>query len=694
MFRFLTCITFLLVICQGQIQGDLLHTKLFEDVAFAYKIVSGIEINYADIVDDNSTHSFTVLNGGSINITEKIEEHTWFIAPIAGYSIAIGYNLPILGNATLNVTKNIIKRIINDTTILWRDPEIAALNPALAAYSPLIRIIMDSTSNDINKYLIDYFFDDYSNNTGTWSSNIKASRNPTVNGYQNIPASLALLTNSIAFIINPTATDSRSDQLAGKFKKANLLLEDQVWYTNYTIYNETQVDNETFYDNYTIFERHNTYKNFSIDQIPTLQISTINNFIFQSEINGNDSWPLNQIIYIVFDFDYIECTESTAATRFLYWLNNNTYLSELIRNDGYFDIGEPNKVLIKQLLKQVNCYIPENGSQRQILSYTNLTTGKRSNIVFVPSVVLTLIFAAVVIYAYKSHENSGKANLHLLLLHVIVIFGLLFMLIGFVLSWFPPSSTGICIARYWSISIGYINVISSLFVWAITVHYHFNAHSKDYVPKRGWTYYVLTFILLNVFNFAVLVLWTFVGNPKSDEVVVDIFNWETIYDCTVSTPVPDYIRSAYYLIVSTLGCVLIYRLWALTDAHKVEKNKDTVEKTKLKSPDDMRFLLAALYNQILVFGLILVLGLLNITDDQEYIIVIPLFLFSITNVIFSLFLQRILRKIRKRINSSKSLELDESKRVALPKSDNNSLGDSVSDYSQRRKSIAMKQEKS
>jgi hypothetical protein len=659
----------LLCIANCDIQGGLLYEDLFEQCSFTYKIASGIEINYFTTENTSATEGFTLVTENSIDFDQRVEENKWMIIPFTGYSFAIAYNLPILGNQTLRLTENVIRRIIaEEANMFWSDPEITEFNPLLSSYNVLIRMIFDSETNDINKYLIDHFFDNQTDNPGTWTG-IKASRNRVVNGFINIVPGVALLPNSIAFAQRPSLEKDNS----GKLHSADLLLVDQIWYTNYTIWNATQVENETIYESQIIIEEHISYITVNISQTPSIVIkSTENNVIRVGYPNVTRQWPLNQIIYVLFERNYPDCIEATSAERFLYWMNNGTALSKLFTDNGFFDIGYPNKLVVQYFLKTATC--TESGRQRDVLIYTNLTESNRSNIVLGFSIILSLIFIWIVGYAYTLQNEPKKNSPVILIFHLIVTIGLLFMLASYFLYWLTPSSTGVCIARYWTLSVGYINVISSIFVWAITVHYFLNAHAKGVIPKFSYEFIAITYLLLNSINIVILIIWNLVGNPRSVELVVNPFSWETIYDCKVDSDAPDYTRSGYYLLVSIAGCFLIYRLWAITEGHKtkddtISNNSRTRSNIKPKSPDDMRFLMAALYNQIIVFVLTFVLSILNISDAQEYIIVIPLFLISSANAVLSLFLQRILRRIKKKVSSKgKSTEEEiDSRGVSLPK---------------------------
>jgi ABC-type phosphate transport system substrate-binding protein len=668
-------ITFLCILSFSlcDFQGSLLYNDLISQWIFPYKIASGIKVNYTIDEDKNITDNFQLLASGNIDWTEVRQQPGLFVVPITGFPIAVAYRLDALGNNTLHLTLNLIKRMIADPILTWNDPEIVKFNPTLATHGAGVRMVFDSSINDINKYLINYFFENQTSNPGSWVG-IRASRNTGVNSFVKVVSTISVLTNSLALVPYPYVTRDQS----GDVKTSVVLsLISDITYTNYTILNSTDVGNETLNETIYITNENITYVNVSLGSTAYLNFLSPDGFILEADVNSFGLyWPLKQVIYVSFENNYHDCSEATLLLRFLYWVLNNTDLSSITPKSGYFDINVIQKQIVMDFLKKATC--SSGGDENVILSYTNLSMRKRSNAVFAISIIVTIVLAGIVFYAYyltQKSETSMKPkekNTVLIVFHLMVLFGLLSLLISFVLYWYPPFSDGICIARYWTLSVGYINIVSSIFVWGITIYYYYSYYSskRDSIPDAIKKVYIfLAYFALNAINLAILFAWTFSGNPRSVEVTVDVFNWETIYDCKLDTNIPDFVRSGYYFLVSSVGLWFIFRLWAFTGANKSPSEEKETKRVSPKTPDDMRFLLVGLYNQILVFIQILILNFFNLTDSEEYTILIPLFTFSAVNVVFSLFLQRIVKKTKRREKSSSTQLGDISRKVSLPNYD-------------------------
>jgi hypothetical protein len=324
----------------------------------------------------------------------------------------------------------------------------------------------------------------------------------------------------------------------------------------------------------------------------------------------------------------------------------------LMGQNGYFDASTEAKEYVREYLKKASCIDDQNQS-KIVLSYTNLANNRRNGIVFGFSIGCMILFLAAVIYAWHMGGKKRGSTIYTLH-HLIVILGMLLMLTSFLIYWWPASSTTICRARYWTLSLGYVNVISAVFIWAFIIHY---LYSKEKIP-HNFSYSVVgfTYAALNFINLILLLLWTLAGLPISREIVVDVFAWTTRYECYSQVSYPDYIVTSYHLLISIVGCVFIYRLWK-------SKNADEM---KQKTPDDIRFLMICLYNQISVFLLLFVIKNMVLTDDLQYQILIPLFLFLIANVTFSLFVPRIFNKLLDNISGNTKVEGGQTR------SDNNS----------------------
>lgn len=602
------------------IEGASLFQGLVDQWLFSYKLVSGNELEYL-INDDNNINfdSFKLLNSEDIDWENNLYNPNIYIVPITGYSIAIVHTITALGNQSLYLTENAIRRIISDQFMLFSDPEISEFNPLLSSVNIQARMALDSSVNEMNRYLINYFFPNTSNN-GSWSE-IRAPRHALFNGIDAVMSAMTVLTNYMAFVPFPLL----NEDISKRPKPVRLLL-----------INESYSINETYSENNTMI----AYKNVSINDKPIITINDrFNNIVPAILQTDSNSWPLNQIVYFIFPESLNHCENITIVLRFIYWVLNTKEMNELMGTNGYFDTSEESKDYVKNVMKNATC-INEDGKPKIILSYTNLADKRRNSIVFGVSITCIMLFIALVIYAlYLSQKLSKMVYLH----NLIVVIGLVLIFISFFIYWWPASTTLHCRSRYWTLSLGYVNVISSIFIWAFNVHYFvLNKKIKSYKSSKYAV--ILAHLILNLLNIILLLIWTLIGKPVSREVIVSVFDWTTIYECYSETMIPDYLITSYYLIISTVGCIFLYSLW---------KTKTVVD-VKKTTPDDIRFLMVCLYNQISVFLLIFVIKNLKLTDDQDYEITIPLFVFLVANVILSSFVPKILAKVRSNLSAAKS----------------------------------------
>jgi hypothetical protein len=228
-------------------------------------------------------------------------------------------------------------------------------------------------------------------------------------------------------------------------------------------------------------------------------------------------------------------------------------------------------------------------------------------------------------------------------------------MISFVIWWYPPSNTGICIsrfesfttyylqtdiARFWFLGIGYTNVVAAIYIYAFSMNYlYIKANkgnlSKELLSKRG---VISAYLVLEALEILILVLWVLIEDPKGEEVIVDEvkemnisinfskIKWTTINQCTMKYGVMDLVQYIYFCVISVFGCYVIFKYW------------------KKESPEDTRWMLMALYNQLLVFiQLIIITSILDLNDEQLYVITVPSFLFAEANIVCSFFLPKFLQ---------------------------------------------------
>lgn len=143
----------------------------------------------------------------------------------------------------------------------------------------------------------------------------------------------------------------------------------------------------------------------------------------------------------------------------------------------------------------------------------------------------------------------------------VVIFGLLCSGISFVIWWYSPSSTSECITRTWFLGIGYTNVVAAIYIFVFSMNQVY-IKTKNNIPSQkiiGWRDIVVAYVLLEGIEIGILLLWTFVENPESKEILVSQIQWTTKYECNLEYRVIDTIQYIYFCIISAFGCVVIYR---------------------------------------------------------------------------------------------------------------------------------------
>jgi len=333
--------------------------------------------------------------------------------------------------------------------------------------------------------------------------------------------------------------------------------------------------------------------------------------------------------YLAFNQKSSESINLTTIFRFFYWALNNKGLEARIQLKGFrtFD-SDTYSALKEHLLDAVN------SDDTALLHFTNESSVTRTNAIFAICVVFMSIFIILVVVAWLMTEEDYRRKATAVINRIIMIFGLAISFAAFIIWWYAPSETSLCYARTWLLGIGYTNVIASVYIYSITMN---TMHRKSKIKTNMFStsQLLLSYFLLEALEIVILIIWTVVENPVSQEIVTDPLAWTTIYTCNDSNGTMQIIQLVYFCAISLFGCGVIYRHW------------------KKYSPEDTRWILMALYNQLMVFvQLIVITQILNLDDNQLYVIYVPSFLFAEANVVFSFFLPGLLRKLKEVVSIS------------------------------------------
>lgn len=180
------------------------YTPLMSLWNFAYLIGSTNEITLTSSVQLNTTDAFSVVTGYDLPSNTS----TQFACPIISYPIAIVYNLPTLGNATLVVTESLLYRMLTQISpsMHWNDAELVSLNPLLSTLNTPIRWVLVGKPSPISAAIISYLMPNTTNNsTDDWAGNTAPARTvlTATNDYSTVVGTVNILTGSIAFLPLP-----------------------------------------------------------------------------------------------------------------------------------------------------------------------------------------------------------------------------------------------------------------------------------------------------------------------------------------------------------------------------------------------------------------------------------------------------------------------------------------------------------
>lgn len=568
------------------LSSEPIYQELVNRWAFAYRIASDIEITSTPV--NLTLDTLKIVTSFNLN-----ETTTSFISPVIAFPIAIAYNFPV-ANATLRLTNNMVRRILTENPLPWNDPELVELNPFLQNIGMPTRVILDSTNSPINDQLIEYFFPlNATQQQGRWAG-LVASRHPQTVGFESVTSALGVLTNSMAFVPYPILKNANNPNI-----KLALLIS----------------DDDTV---------------LSALQPITTELQVDGSFMEASVKQNENTWPFHFYGYIALEQETtIETCQNTLLNlRFLYW----SFANEDLRNEtiqlGFNYLDDESYEQMRQHLLTARC------NDQIILTYSNLSTTTRSNVVYGISIGLMTIYLAVMIASWVTSEN--KRNQMTIINNTMNIIGWCFTVIGFHLWWLSPTSDAYCISRHWFLNFGYIALVSSIFGYTFMINIMESkisiAQITRYNAKRTL---LLSYLTLAFIQISILLLWQFVENPVHLEEVVSEIEWTTRNTCSEDFFIVDIVQNVYYCCISVFGCYVLYRYWT---------------KKTIKEP---YWLLMAFFMQLLTFiQLIVNIQQLDLTDDSLYVIIITSFIIAEGGLILSWLLPQFFFKVKNIITTS------------------------------------------
>jgi ABC-type phosphate transport system substrate-binding protein len=598
------------------IQGLSEYDNLITQWSFAYEIANPqVEIDYLSVNTLINGSANPIPNTTLDLITDVYTdfsnlESTKYVVPIINTKMAIVYNIPSI-NTTLKFTKHLIKKMLVNITF-WNDPELVELNPELANVGGFATFILNVKSDAMNKMVIDYFFENVTDNDGSWLTDEGQLVNPLTlmaEGYSQIASTLAGLDNSIAFVPLP---------LVQSYIHQSIL-------------------------NVSIFILDN-----GLEVLPSNPINisitkpSENQLLIKDSLNG---WPFQLFGYFIYDTESSDCQDVLNALRFFYWDIGNEQLYTETLNNGFtpFD-NVTNFEFLQPFLKNATC------KGNKMLVYNNLSSSTRSNVVFGMTISGIIICIFMVVATWVTRTEIERKKMRIAFNYIIGLIGLSFSLSSFVIWWYPPSSDTFCSARYWTSGLGYTNDIGFIFFSVYAVRMVFRKVESGNVQNVLITlrHMFAVYAILELIEILILILWQVIEKPKSVEVVVSQIEWTSVYQCSSETNVIEIIQFIYFCLISISGCYMVYKYWIINNSHSEENFNSS---TRNRGAEDGRLILVSLCNQILIFILLSYTTLkIQMQDDQLYIVINLAFLFLILNIFLSFFARRLFLKVQSAVN--------------------------------------------
>jgi hypothetical protein len=587
----------LVAITQASLTGTSLYKSLIREWSYAYDVASGVSIEYNLTTVEGEypgTNLITDLNIPTVNLTENT-----YIVPIVGYPIALVYNIPFL-NQTLVMTRDLLAYIITNNSIAWNDPLILELNPGLENTGTAVRMIFNSIADTTNQFIIDYLFDNMTDQGGSWQG-LAAPRYVRAPGFSTVVADVSGFGDSMALVPLPYIAESTSTTLA-----LGLL----------------QLSNGTL-----------------VSPLEPPFVNLNGNFSVLSA-SSSEPWPMISYCYMVFDQTQDSCAIPIEITRFLYWTFGNAELYNQTGTHGFYVFDDQDFKTLESHLFNAEC----NGNK--VLTYTNIEPTTRTNVVFGVTTPLMILFLVLVLASWLVRDDRFQGLV--ILNNAVVVLGLLLSFISFVLWWYPPSNSGICIARFWLFGLGFVNVVAAVYIYVVSIDAILSKQVLSAIMFSKQKF-VLAYLVLEGLELAILLLWVFIEKPVGKAVVLNQLEWLTIYECKVQYGVLDIIQVLYFCLICLFGCYFIYKHW---DPKKIEGEDIKIVKKML---EDTKWHLMALSGELGLFVIYLVITrIVNFTDDDLYSITVPIFTFLVGNITVAFFLPRLWGMIKQTRNLSSS----------------------------------------
>jgi hypothetical protein len=149
---FVICFQYSYVTC-FRFSGSGLYDGINDEWTFAYKIASDVNIEY-------SSNAFASLENATEPIMVDHLSIDWthlpkdiFLVPVLQFPIAIVFNIPML-TGTLNLTRELLVKMIINDTMTWNDPDLVAMNPSLEGIVLSVRMVRIFNNLINNRFLI------------------------------------------------------------------------------------------------------------------------------------------------------------------------------------------------------------------------------------------------------------------------------------------------------------------------------------------------------------------------------------------------------------------------------------------------------------------------------------------------------------------------------------------------------------
>jgi ABC-type phosphate transport system substrate-binding protein len=585
------------------LEGETFYDGLISQWSFAYSIASEVSIGYVSNTNASSLGKIALISD------YELDNETSFACPVTVFPVDMIYNLnAVTYNTTLNVTESMLKRMINETSMKWNDAEIVQFNPSLAINGLQVRLVLDLNPTPVNTMIITWLYgkDKASSQNGSFVG-LAAAKHFTVNGPSNVVSTVSVVSNTLGFAQLSIVKNQNSPNI----RSAGLIRAPGPIYDNSTITNSS------------------IYTAITKDSKNAITHTTIGKRLYANMEITNSTWPLVVFGYIDYSDIGTDCDNITTLARFFYWVFGNEFLYTVTTDTGFWLIDNETYTVMRNHISDINC------DNSEVLVYENLSSENRSNAVFGVAVGFMSTFFVMLVIAWITHKSRRK--IPIIANHGLVILGLACSMASFVIWWYSPSKTGYCIARGWLLGIGYINVVASIIAYTFTINVVYTNIKKMTTRLISTWHLFALYIILNAIEILILLLWTFIEEPRSYEEVVDTIQWQTIFTCKENYGIIYVIQLIYFCIVCAWGCWILYKFFMEN------------------CPEDPKPLLFSLAGQIfLLVLLITMLQIIDLDDNRLYVVTVLFFLFGEGAIIYSFFFPRFLKMGQPYLSSTQS----------------------------------------